>query len=333
MRIFVCEHVTGGAMSPASPSPGLLHEADLMVRTLVADLAARPGVELLTIRDARLAPLPGVEALSVGAGDDPRELVAHGIGIADAVWPIAPETDHALEALTLEVLRRGRILLGCRPEAVRIAASKRQTVATLTRAGIAAVPTFAAADPLPDRSGRWVTKPDDGAGAEAVRLAEDRRTVTRRLCTDPGRLVAQPWLEGRPISLSLLCHDGHSRLICINHQRVQTVGESVRLVGIAVNAVSDPAGELAALGGRIAAALPGLWGYVGVDLILTPDGPVVLEVNPRLTTSYCGVGPALDLSVAALVLDLLEQGDGAVPAISPGSGTVVELPLEVSRGG
>ena len=38
--------------------------------------------------------------------------------------------------------------------------------------------------------------------------------------------------------------------------------------------------------------LPSTVGYVGIDMILGPDGPesdVVLELNPRLTTSYLGL--------------------------------------------
>jgi hypothetical protein len=72
-----------------------------------------------------------------------------------------------------------------------------------------------------------------------------------------------------------------------------------------VNAVPDVGGQLAALGGRIAAAIPDLWGYVGVDLVATASGPVVLEVNPRLTTSYCGLRLALQVNAAELVLGLL----------------------------
>jgi predicted ATP-grasp superfamily ATP-dependent carboligase len=47
---------------------------------------------------------------------------------------------------------------------------------------------------------------------------------------------------------------------------------------------------------------------VGVDLVETSDGPVVLEVNPRLTTSYCGLRTARGLNPAALVMGLLSGG-------------------------
>ncbi len=62
---------------------------------------------------------------------------------------------------------------------------------------------------------------------------------------------------------------------------------------------------------RIGAALPGLHGIVGVDYIATANGPVVVEVNPRLTTSYAGLRRSLGVNPAAFVAELIR--DGAVP--------------------
>ena len=62
--------------------------------------------------------------------------------------------------------------------------------------------------------------------------------------------------------------------------------------------------EFERIANGVAKALPGLFGYAGIDVIVTEQGPVVLEVNPRLTTSYVGLGEALGCNVVALVLDL-----------------------------
>ncbi len=311
--------------------PGLLREADLMVRCLIEDLAGCPGIELLSSRDARLPAIPGIETMRVGPADDPGATFVQGVEAADAVWPTAPETGGALEHLATEVERLGKPLLGCRPATVRIAASKRRTALTLAAAAIPVVPTFAADATVPDWSGRWVTKPDDGAGAEDTIVAETWRSASMRLRSDPG-LVAQPWLEGTPLSLSMLCVDGQSLLLSCNRQQMRISDGRVALDAIEVNAPVERRDELTTLAARIATALPGLWGYVGVDLVMNDRGPVVLEVNPRLTTSYCGLGRALGISVAAMVLDLLAPG---APARwrRPAGGTAVELSLETCRAG
>jgi predicted ATP-grasp superfamily ATP-dependent carboligase len=55
----------------------------------------------------------------------------------------------------------------------------------------------------------------------------------------------------------------------------------------------------------VAAAVPGLAGYAGMDMILTEDGPRVLEINPRLTTSYGGLRQAIGDNPSGIILDML----------------------------
>jgi predicted ATP-grasp superfamily ATP-dependent carboligase len=326
VRIFAYEHVTGGGMAGLALPPGLLREADLMITALLDDLRGLPQVELLTTRDARLAPVPGIRTIPVRPTDDLRGILATAIDASNAVWPTAPETGGALEQVAIDVVGRGRILLGSRPDAVHIAASKLATARALRAAGIPAVETFALPDEIPPLPGRWVTKPDDGAGADAVLIVPDWRAARDRLAAGDGGIVAQPWIDGQAASLSLLSANGGSVLICINRQRTRVTENAVALESIEVNACADPSGELAALGNSIAASIPGLWGYVGVDLILSANGPRVLEVNPRLTTSYCGIGRALEVNIAARVLDLLQPG--ALARSKPlGPGTPVQLTL------
>ncbi len=308
MKIFVFEMVTGGGLAAEPLSPSLAREGDLMLHALLRDLRDLPDVRLAASRDPRLPPLPGVAGLAPAPGEEPWALYARGVSSADAAWPIAPETDGVLERLARATLALDKCLLGSHPDAVRLTASKRETARVLGLAGVAAVPTFAAGDRLPALGGAWVVKPDDGAGCDGVLVVPDWRAAGERLAGDPGRLIAQPWIDGCALSLSLLCCDGRAALLCCNRQHVRLVDGRPALEAITVNALPDSEGRLAGLGTRIAAAIPGLWGYVGVDLVLARQGPVVLEINPRLTTSYCGLRTALGINPAALVLDLLATG-------------------------
>ena len=152
MRLLVYEHVTGGGMLHQSPPASLVREADLMLRALLRDFANQP-VTLLTTRDPRLPPLEGVVTLVPTAQEDGVALFERALDQVDAAWPTAPETDGTLESLARLTLTRGRVLLGCRPDAIAVAASKARTAATLAAAGIRAVPTFTTPDQLPDWPG------------------------------------------------------------------------------------------------------------------------------------------------------------------------------------
>ena len=193
MKVFVYEHVTGGGMAGQELPRSLTREADLMVQSLVSDLLMLPEVTVLASRDPRLDPFPGVELVTGQPGETPLELFGRGLEAADAVWPTAPETGGLLEELARLTLARERILLGCRPEAVRLTSSKYLTAHHLRDAGIPVVPTFRSGDSLPLRPGAWMVKPDDGAGCEGARQVPDWGTAQRALDETPG-FVAQPWL-------------------------------------------------------------------------------------------------------------------------------------------
>ncbi|MEE9396862.1 MAG: ATP-grasp domain-containing protein, partial [Methylococcales bacterium] len=56
------------------------------------------------------------------------------------------------------------------------------------------------------------------------------------------------------------------------------------------------------LANGVAATFPGLWGYVGVDFLFADNQLLVLEVNPRLTTSYAGLSQTIGYNPARKVL-------------------------------
>lgn len=315
MRVFVCEFVTGGGFLGAPIPPGLRHEGDLMLAALVNDLAAISGVAVTVARDDRL-PNPALPATVawLSEGDDPWAAWGGLTAEADAAWPVAPETGGALERLSRFVLDSGKVLIGSRPDAVRVAASKNETGRQLGRSSVPVVPTWPA-DRVPSgvHRGRWVLKPDDGAGCEETFLLDRPDDAPRRVpAGELQRFVLQPFVAGTAASLSLLCRDGEAVLLSCNRQAVSCEGGTFRYGGGVVGGMEERRAAFQPVAAAVAGAMPGLWGYAGVDLIDGQDGPVVVEVNPRLTTSYAGLRDAIGGNPAALVMGLL--ADAPMPA-------------------
>ncbi|HEX7155624.1 MAG TPA: ATP-grasp domain-containing protein, partial [Burkholderiaceae bacterium] len=108
------------------------------------------------------------------------------------------------------------------------------------------------------------------------------------------------------------CDGTSAHLLSVNRQHLRLRGGSLELAGLTVNAVAAGP-ELAAFARRVAAAIPGLFGYFGIDMNMTAAGPVVIEVNPRLTTSYVGLAAALGINVAQrVVTSALRRDPGAL---------------------
>ena len=201
MKIFAYEFITGGGLAGEPLPPGLAREGELMAGALARDLGDVPGVEVWMSRDPRLPPLAGVRTLRPAADETPLAAYRRMIRDCDAAWPVAPETGGVLEALSRATLECGKALLGPRPAAVAIAASKRATAALLASRGIAAAPAFRDGEPLPDIPGRWVVKPDDGAGSTDTFLWPDRARAAEWLAARGPGFIAQPWIEGDALSL------------------------------------------------------------------------------------------------------------------------------------
>lgn len=309
LKVFAFDYANeGGPLARALPHT-FRHQGAMLMDALVADLGAVPGIDVCTMETLSAAAGPGDTLAARSFG----ERFAACVRAADAVWPLAPESEGLLESLSRHVLRGKRILLGSAPGAVRVAASKFKVARALAENGVPVVPTYRPHVSLPKGQGAWVVKPDDGAGCLDARLFSDRAAALAWLRTSAVQgYVLQPFVAGKLGSLSLICCDGAARVLARNLERIAIHDNRFHFLGCTVNGLDDADGALERLAQRVAAALPTLWGYVGVDVILTDSGPVVLEVNPRLTAAYAGLHASIGCNPAALVIDLL-KGPEAMP--------------------
>ncbi len=312
LKVFAFDYVMEGGPTTRALPQSFTQQGAMLFESLLADLGALPGVEVCTMA-ALTAPGAGGRAAAPSFG----ERFAACVQAADAVWPLAPEAEGLLESLSRDILRAKRILLGSAPGAVRVAASKIKVARALAEGGVATVPTYRPHACLPDGEGAWVVKPEDGVGCLDTRLFSDRAAALAWIRTSAAQgYVLQPFIAGKLGSLSLICCDGAARLLARNLERVAMRDNRFHFLGSTVNGLSDADGALERLAQQVAAALPTLWGYVGVDIILSERGAVVLDVNPRLTAAYAGLHASIGCNPAGLVIDLL-QGPAAMPAAPP----------------
>jgi len=325
-KVLVYECISGGGLAgsgggDAPPDAGLLAQGVAMRDALAADLLRLDDVAVTCVasRQAPLsAALAGVRRIDADARPAPAaDFLAREALLHDRVWVIAPESDDLLATLAVAVGPERWV--GCTPPAIRLAASKTATCRRLAAAGIAVPAAWSPGEPEPAGGTHWIVKPDDGAGSVDAHLHADFAQARDDLLARLARGVAstlEEWIDGTPLSLSLLCRDGRAELLSINRQRiVARAGAPVVYEGVDIRStpVDGPLGRLlAGVAQRIAAAVPGLAGYVGVDLVWrgpaapgAPDdrrGPIVIEINPRVTCAYVGLSAALGRNLAGEIL-------------------------------
>lgn len=305
MLVFVCETVTAGGFVGQELPTGLIAEGTLMRDALIGDLEDLPGVSVITTHDARLPAPPRGRSTPLGPGTDPHETWNALARESHSCWPTAPETGGVLERFVATLRTHNHRVIASDPQTLHDCSSKARTAQILAAAGIPTVPTWRVGEMPEGESGPFVVKPDDGAGAEEVRVLSDPPKGNL-----PDGAIIQPYLEGMPASLTLLCQSGRTHVLSANRQMIDRTGDRLKFRGVSVGALPIDDG-LRALADKVGAAFPGLHAIVGLDYIATRTGPVVVEVNPRLTTSYAGLRQSLGINPLAFVAELIR--DGAVP--------------------
>jgi len=312
MRLLVFEYITGGGFNNQSLPASLLQEAYLMRNALLDDISAISKIELLILQDERVEKNSSINCLNptyllVSQEDNLAQLLEAKRPAYDAVWLIAPETDGVLAKWCQFFAQQGKELATCAQQAVEICQDKYATTKRLQQEFIPVVPSY-----LFSSSGKIeansVLKVNDSVGCDQVYLLESEQQwchLSSRLDAEK-QYILQPYIIGKNLSLSCLFYRGKAYFICCNEQHVKIHAMQFILIACTVNVQPEKRQQYQLLCQQIAEAIPGLFGFVGIDFIQTETGgDFILEINPRLTTSYAGIKLALGLNIAECVLEML----------------------------
>ena len=293
------------------------------------------GMQVYVVHDPRLpAPPSTCDVHILQPEEDPWQLWQQAVRDSDLVWLVAPESDGALERLSAMVLAENKGLLSCPPQAVALAASKYDTYCRLQNAALKVVPTWRAQEFFVQSAGMkqqslWVAKPDDGISCEGTALFKDIDAMRNYLAAGHMQsYVIQPYISGQAVSISMLCRGGQAWLLscntqCITQQQVEDgstfqtsafQGAVFQFRGSVVNGMARHWPRFADIAAQVAQAMPELFAYVGVDLLMDKAGELhILEVNPRLTTSFAGIAQAIGYNPACLLIDLFYNEHFTLP--------------------
>lgn len=302
-----------------------------MAQAITSDFATVPGVHVVTTRDTRVPAFHDtaceVHSIQGTEGGDHEFTQLRGLAnSADWSLIIAPEMHGHLQRLCQVVSESDGRLLSPGYELVKLATSKQATAEHL------------AAHSVPCPQGRLVDglstieqscfpvvlKPNDGCGSLGVQKVGSQQELEaafiRKQYADPPRL--ERFVPGTATSVSVLCGQGKAIALPACQQLLSQDGQFTYHGGWLPLPLSldDRARRLATAAVR---TLPKPLGYIGVDLVLGDDAngrdDCVIEINPRLTTSYVGLR---ELSETNLAAAMLAVACGEQPALSWRGGAV-----------
>ena len=289
---------------------------------LLQDLSDLP-YQINTTYDVRCSsPEKWAECVAVKPDDDVWQIWKTQIQAADAVWLIAPETDGILHKLTQTAERvkldglEGPLLLGCGLASVKVCSNKMATYLALEAAGIASIPTHHFEN-WPKSHWIWLAKPNDGAGCSDTACFNNPDDLEDWIEDNHKQLthVIQAFQPGDAASISCVMRHGKAHLLSCNSQHIEIYNHLVSYTGGVINGMRDYWPQFEFIANKIAQALPDLAGYVGIDVIVDDDEVIVVEINPRLTTSYIGLGDSIGANPAELIINTFIQPDFVWPTL------------------
>ncbi|MGE5193579.1 MAG: ATP-grasp domain-containing protein [Deltaproteobacteria bacterium] len=321
LRVFVSEYVCGGGWPETTITGSLATEGRAMLCAIVDDLSRIAGIRVETTWDARLGRPPFSRACAT-AVESPADELRHFRRLAaecDATLVIAPEFDGILFDRCRLVENSGGRLLGPGSRAVALCTDKFRLAAHLRDAGVATIPAkmlgWDNALHVLRRKGRIsfpaVIKPRDGAGSQNTFLlsnAEEFERCRREAAAGAtgGKFIWQRYVAGIAVSVALLFSTSRREmeLLLPAEQRLSDDGRFRYLGGrVPLSEIDHTAIQTTAL--AACRSVPEMCGYVGVDLVVpdeAPQRPVVVEINPRLTTSYLGYRALAENNLAEWLL-------------------------------
>lgn len=293
--VVIVEHTTACGSASSITIEGIA-----MTRALVRD-ATRGGFDVHVVASEivnkdSIAAGHAVTWHDVQIGANYMDVVDRIASGMEHAFAVAPEFGEQLVAVTALLERHGCKLLSQPSRAIALASDKHRSLDRLAREGIAVPATQALHDYLdhPAFPPPVVVKPNHGAGCVGVHLAETMTQVAEagRIAGETDDPVVQALVHGEALSASAVSIGGKVALVGINTQDVKLSlpGEggscySGGIAGIPHPSIDARCREIAA----VAASAFGLSGYFGLDLVLDERGtPWVVEINPRLTTTFVG---------------------------------------------
>ncbi|MCC7558679.1 MAG: ATP-grasp domain-containing protein [Methanobacteriaceae archaeon] len=233
---------------------------------------------------------------------------------------IAPEEDNVLYKLTSLIENKGVNVIGSDSKAVKICSDKYKTYILLKDN----VPIIKTEKILFDEVSNYkkfnnlfflnykkVIKPVDGvscSGVHVVNSYDQFKRCAGLIRTTIPYFVMQDYIEGTSCSVSLLSDGEKAVPLSLNAQNIN-INQGFVYNGGYVPLDHELSQQAKDMAKKTVESIPGLKGYVGVDLILG-DSIYVVEINSRITTPYIALRKILNFNLGKAIINSV---NGSLP--------------------
>lgn len=330
--LFIFEFVTGGGFNKEDIPISLFCEGFSMLKSIIEDFK-KLKFKILTLIDYRISFLSDYlkadDIKQISKNDVFFVNFKNAVEKSEYCFIIAPEFSNILYNLTKIVKESQKTLLSVDLSAIALSTNKYKTYKFFKKYQIATPSTYH----IPKKKEGYekdfiiekfrdlrcpiVIKQLDGAGADSIFYFESEKQIKSFFLQSDQKLerhkhyLLQEYVEGDDLSVSLIGRGGHSPVfLSVNFQNInlKRPNKGSKYFGgyTPVKNYEEIKKKIRSLIDKL--DLSKFSGYYGIDFIRRKDGKIYLiEINPRLTTSYLGIRNIIDFNPAKLILDSKRQ--------------------------
>lgn len=315
MKLLVFEYAT--AMGIEDPATTV--EGRGMLEGLLKDLEYT-GADYILPEDSEVgSTAPGSEFLNCNPVTLSGKLTAwleENVSNYDTCLPVAPEEDLVLYGITKILEDNGVKTIGSSSSAVLACSDKFETNSLLEDSFPVINTEKVSFSELKNhketfRNGdkRILVKPADGVSCSGVHVVGSYAKFIKaaahiKRTTHLPFFLLQDYVEGKSTSVSILSTGKEAMPLSLNLQNIDFSGGKLFYNGGKVPYEHRLADEAMDIAKNAVESMDGLKGYVGVDLLLDEAGEEVriLEINPRLTTSYVALRRLVNFNLTEAII-------------------------------
>ena len=295
-KILIYEYITGGGLLNEDLSSDLMSEARMILSSTIESCKRSKSYDYSFFVDHRLKGYDSDKSIIIHKSSDLYKLSL--LNKYDYILPILPENHFNLLQYVNFLEKNNLKKIISNSKTINICSDKLKFFKYMDKHHISTIPTYNISD-LKIRPKKYILKDRLGAGCSYVRVSS-KRDLKKYYSADK---VIQPFIEGKHYSLSVFFSENNFRLLTFNKQNIIIRNKMIKLKSLSINVPPILYYKNLILLSLIKKSLPGLFGFVGIDIIIKDNKIYVIEINPRLTTSYTGLYETIGYNM----IDLLDN--------------------------
>ncbi len=234
-----------------------------------------------------------------------EKLINLDINKCDYFLIIAPETNNLLYQITKIMENKNLNNLGCSSSCIKKAANKWLLYNNFKNTSIQLAESYLIGENKLNLNNNFfpaVIKAKYSAGSELEIINSKKEFINLNIKNYEGQII-QKIIKGIPGSLSLAANSKKLQILSFNKQLIAS--QDFSYLGSTINYKFPEQYQLEQFADSIKKEYPNLNGYFGIDFIYNETGFFLLEINPRITSSFIGL--AKISNPAKIILDLAKN--------------------------